>query len=57
MTRILHISDLHIMPKGQLFHDTIDTATALKDMLSGLARLLPAIGPVERLVISGDLTC
>ncbi|NHQ73694.1 phosphodiesterase [Roseovarius gahaiensis] len=56
MTRILHISDLHIMPEGQLFHGTIDTATALQDMLSGLARLLPAIGPVERLVISGDLT-
>ncbi|MCZ0813189.1 MAG: phosphodiesterase [Pseudomonadota bacterium] len=56
MTRILQISDLHIMPEGQLFQDAIDTAAALRQMLSGLAGLLPAIGPVERLVISGDLT-
>ncbi|TQE92861.1 MAG: phosphodiesterase, partial [Spiribacter salinus] len=56
MTRILQISDLHIMPEGQLFQDAIDTAAALRQMLSGLTGLLPAIGPVERLVISGDLT-
>lgn len=56
MTRILQISDLHITPEGQLCEGRIDTALALRDMLAGLARLLPAIGPVERLVISGDLT-
>jgi 3',5'-cyclic AMP phosphodiesterase CpdA len=56
MTRILQISDLHIMPEGQLFNGTIDTAAALRQMLAGLTRLLPVIGPVERLVISGDLT-
>jgi len=56
MTRILQISDLHIMPEGQLFNGTIDTAAALRQMLAGLAGLLPVIGPVERLVISGDLT-
>lgn len=56
MTRVLQISDLHIMPEGQLFQGAIDTAAALQDMLSGLWGLLPAIGPVDRLVISGDLT-
>ncbi|MBV0913775.1 metallophosphoesterase [Anianabacter salinae] len=56
MTRILQVSDLHIMPEGQLFHGQIDTAQALREMLSGLAGLLPAIGPVERIVLSGDLT-
>jgi 3',5'-cyclic AMP phosphodiesterase CpdA len=56
MTRILQISDLHIMPEGQLFNGSIDTAAALRKMLAGLAGLLPVIGPVERLVISGDLT-
>ena len=56
MTRILQISDLHIMPEGRLFQDIIDTAAALRDMLSGLAGLLPVIGPVERQVISGELT-
>ncbi len=56
MTRILQISDLHIMPAGRLFQGTTDTAAALRRMLAGLAGLLPVIGPVERLVISGDLT-
>jgi 3',5'-cyclic AMP phosphodiesterase CpdA len=56
MTRILQISDLHIMPDGQLFNGSIDTAAALRHMLAGLTGLLPVIGPVERLVISGDLT-
>ncbi|WP_306152185.1 phosphodiesterase [Roseovarius sp. MMSF_3281] len=56
MTRILQISDLHIMPEGQLLNGTIDTAAALRQMLAGLTGLLPVIGPVERLVISGDLT-
>ena len=56
MTHILQLSDLHIMPEGQLFQSSIDTAAALRQMLAGLAGLLPAIGPLERLVISGDLT-
>lgn len=56
MTRILQISDTHIMPEGRLFQGRVDTAAALRTMLSGLGRLLPAIGPVDRLVVSGDLT-
>ena len=56
MTRILQISDPHLMPDGALFQGRVDTAQALREMLSGLAGLLPAIGPVDRLVISGDLT-
>lgn len=56
MTRILQISDLHIMPAGQLINGSIDTAAALRHVLAGLTRLLPVIGPVERLLISGDLT-
>ena len=56
MTRILQLSDPHIMPEGALFKGRVDTAQALRAMLSRLAGLVPAIGPVERLVISGDLT-
>ena len=56
MTRILQISDPHLVPEGALFQKRVDTARALREMLAGLAGLLPAIGPVDRLVISGDLT-
>lgn len=47
MTRILQISDPHIMPEDALFQGRVDTAQALREMLSGLVGLLPAIGPVD----------
>lgn len=56
MTRILHISDPHILPQGQLFQGQVDTAVALRRLLEGLAALLPRVAPVEQIVVSGDLT-
>lgn len=56
MTRILQISDPHILPKGQLFQGKLDTAAALRHLLDGLRALLPQLAPVERIVVSGDLT-
>lgn len=56
MIRILQISDTHILPEGQLFQGRIDTAAALTRLLHGLKQLLPRIGPVARIVVSGDLT-
>ncbi|KIC08891.1 hypothetical protein RA19_18270 [Leisingera sp. ANG-M1] len=56
MTRILQISDPHILPEGQLFQGSLDTAAALRRLLRGLASLLPRIAPVDRIVVSGDLT-
>jgi len=44
------------MPEGELLPGGVDTAAALRAMLAGLRGLLPSLGPVERLVISGDLT-
>lgn len=56
MTQILHISDLHILPKGQLFYDQVDTAQALRRLVAALPDLEDLVGPIDRLVISGDLS-
>lgn len=56
MTRILQISDPHILSESRLFQDTIDTAAALRDMLAWLSALLHRIAPVQRIVVTGDLT-
>lgn len=56
MTRILQITDPHIMPDGQLFQGRVDTAAALRAMLGGIDGLLPRIAPVRRIVVTGDLT-
>jgi len=46
MTRILQISDPHLMPEGALFQGRVDTAQALREMLSGLAgRAVPSDRP------------
>lgn len=56
MTKILQISDTHILPKGELFCGRINTAAALRNLLSNIRLMLPQIGPLEQMVITGDLS-
>ena len=56
MTKIIQISDPHIVPEGQLAYDRVDTAAALADAVATVNRLLPQIGPVDMAIITGDLT-
>lgn len=56
MTRIIHISDPHIVPDGQLAYGQVDTAAALADCVETINRILPQIGPVDVAVVTGDLT-
>ncbi|MCB2128235.1 MAG: phosphodiesterase [Rhodobacteraceae bacterium] len=56
MTRIIQISDPHIVPHGQLAYGQVDTATALADCVETINRMLPEIGPVDMVVVAGDLT-
>ena len=56
MTQILQISDPHILPTGDLFHGQIDTAAALRTLLHRLSQMLPQLGPIESLVVTGDLS-
>ena len=56
MTKIIQISDPHIVPEGQLAYDRVDTAAALAEAVATVNRLLPQIGPVDMAVVTGDLT-
>lgn len=56
MTKIIQISDPHIVPDGQLAYGRVDTAAPLSDCVETINRMLPQIGPVEMAVVTGDLT-
>lgn len=56
MTRIIQISDPHIVPHGQLAYGQVDTAKALTDCVETINRSLSDIGPVNMVIVAGDLT-
>lgn len=56
MTKIIQISDPHIVPHGQLAYGRVDTATALASCVETVNRFLPDIGPVDMAFVAGDLT-
>jgi Icc protein len=56
MTKIIQITDTHIVPSGELAYQTVDTAAALAEAVETVNRLLPQIGPVGLVIVTGDLT-
>ncbi len=56
MTRIIQISDPHIVPKGELAYGRVDTAGPLRACVETINRILPDIGPVDMAFVAGDLT-
>ena len=56
MTKVIQISDPHIVPHGQLAYGRVDTAIPLSDCVETINRVLPQIGPVDMAIVTGDLT-
>ncbi|MEP0944319.1 MAG: phosphodiesterase [Rhizobiaceae bacterium] len=56
MTKIIQISDPHIVPSGQLAYGRVDTAAALANCVKTINDLLPQIGKVDLAFVAGDLT-
>jgi 3',5'-cyclic AMP phosphodiesterase CpdA len=56
MTKIIQISDTHIIPEGGLAYGKVDTAAALAATVETINRMLPVIGPVDMVIATGDLT-
>ncbi|WP_298918888.1 phosphodiesterase [uncultured Roseobacter sp.] len=56
MTKIIQISDPHIVPHGQLAYDRVDTAPPLAECVETINRMLPRIGLVDMAIVTGDLT-
>jgi len=56
MTKVIQISDPHIVPEGELAYGKVDTATALAGVVVSVNQNLPQIGPVDMAIVTGDLT-
>ncbi|MFT5895964.1 MAG: Icc protein [bacterium] len=56
MTRIIQISDPHIVPVGELAYGRVETTAPLKACVETVNRMLPVIGPVDMAIVTGDLT-
>lgn len=56
MPRILQITDTHLVASPGLVAGVLDTQAALECAVADIASSLPKIGPVDALLITGDLS-
>ena len=56
MSKIIQLSDPHIVPEGQLAYGVVDTAAALARTVATMNRCLPLVGPVDLAIVTGDLS-
>ncbi len=56
MPAFIQISDPHIVAKGHLVCGHSDTAKALRTAVASINARLPALGPVDCAIVTGDLT-
>ena len=56
MTRVLQLSDTHVVAEGRLAYGVVDTGAALERCVTHVRDLLPRIGPVDLVLVTGDLT-
>lgn len=56
MSKIIQLSDPHIVPHGRLAYGVVDTAAALAATVATINRCLPLIGPVDLAIVTGDVT-
>ncbi|WP_162651716.1 phosphodiesterase [Lentilitoribacter sp. Alg239-R112] len=55
-TKIIQLSDTHIVREGTLAYGVVDTAKYLEQAVRAINERLENMGPIDGLVISGDLT-
>ena len=56
MSAVLHLSDTHIVAEGALVSGRLDSAAPLRRLVARLGDILPRIGPVEALLVTGDVS-
>jgi 3',5'-cyclic-AMP phosphodiesterase len=56
MTAILQLSDTHIVPKGALVSERLETADALARLVARISNVRDQIGSIDALLVSGDLS-
>jgi 3',5'-cyclic AMP phosphodiesterase CpdA len=56
MARFLQLSDLHVVAPGTLASGRLDTPALLRKAVDALLLRLPAIGPVDAVIVTGDIS-
>ncbi|MCV0349339.1 MAG: phosphodiesterase [Nitratireductor sp.] len=56
MARILQLTDLHLVAPGALVSGVLDTGALLRDAVDRLLELLPQIGPLDTVLVTGDVS-
>lgn len=56
MPRILHITDTHLVAPLKLVSGVLDTVQLFRKQLAQIAQTLPRIGPIDALLVTGDLS-
>jgi 3',5'-cyclic AMP phosphodiesterase CpdA len=56
MARLLHLSDLHVVAPGTLCSGILDTGAILGAAVDRILDLMPAIGPLDGVLVTGDVS-
>ncbi|MGY6698015.1 MAG: metallophosphoesterase [Roseinatronobacter sp.] len=56
MARLLHLTDLHVVAPGALCSGVLDTGAILRTAVDRLLAQIPAIGPLDGLLVTGDIS-
>ena len=56
MARILQLTDLHVVSEGALASGVLDTRAILVDAIDQVAEMLPALAPLDVVLVTGDIS-
>jgi 3',5'-cyclic AMP phosphodiesterase CpdA len=56
MARFLHLSDLHVVAPGTVCSGVLDTGAILKAAVDVVLARMPAIGPLDGVLLTGDIS-
>lgn len=56
MPRILHVTDTHLVVPPNRVSGVLDTAALLQNAVTTISETLPRIGPIDALLVTGDLS-
>ena len=56
MTRIIQISDTHLVREGAFASKTLETATSLKNLVSRISQIQLEVGLIDAIIVSGDIS-
>lgn len=56
MARFLHLTDLHVVAEGKTASGVLDTRAILLSTIDQIIDMLPALRPIDAVLVSGDLS-